>query len=159
MQDKFNILLIAVGPGASSNILLKMLFLEKNSNQGFSLLESMIAIVILGILMTGGLAFYYQANALYYRGLHYQMASWIADTRMEQIRNAGCSAAGSLTGMGTDISTGTSVSLAGLTGLRKVSLPGCSASNDVTVLVKWTEPGEAVNSYKHTVSLETNVGQ
>ncbi len=151
--------------GASSNILYDASRL-KDSDQGFSFVESLIAIVILGIIMAAGLAFYYQANALYYRSLHYQMATWVADSRMEQIKNLGCSAV-SNGFLGTDTSTGTAVSLTGnsadtshLMGLRKVTLPTCSTTNpnDVVVSVIWTEPCELANSNKHKVSLETYVG-
>ena len=90
------------------------------------------------------------------------MAAWVADSRMEQIKNAGCSQAASITGMSTDTSTGTTVSLTGnsagttLTGLRKVTIPGCTTSNDVVVSITWTEPGNAANSSK--VNLESYVG-
>ena len=68
-------------------------YLFNQSNQGFSLVESLIAIVILGIVFTGGMAFYYHSNELYYHGLHSQMATWVADTKMEEIKNLGCTAA------------------------------------------------------------------
>jgi prepilin-type N-terminal cleavage/methylation domain-containing protein len=128
---------------------------------GLSLVESLIAIVILGIVMAGGMAFYYNSNALYYRGLHLQLATWTANSKIEQIKNAGCTA--------TAVETGTTVSLSGdstdtnhLTGTRKILWPTtttkpvtCASSNDVVVQVTWTEPGDSLS---RQVSLETYIG-
>jgi prepilin-type N-terminal cleavage/methylation domain-containing protein len=157
-----------VRPGVPSNILNNG-SLIKESDQGFSLVESLIAIIILGIIMAGGLAFFYYANNLYYRGLHYQMATWIVDSRMEKIKSAGCSGAPSLSHWSTDISpAGTpSFYLNGSTptaslpnpiaGQRLVTL-SCGTLNDAVVKVIWTEPGEPANSNRHSVSVETYVG-
>jgi prepilin-type N-terminal cleavage/methylation domain-containing protein len=132
----------------------------KNNDQGFTLLESLIAILILGILMAGSLAFYYQANTLYYRSLHSQIATWLADSEMEQIKNEGCTAA--LSDPSTAVTpvslTGDSSDLSHLTGLRQVTLTCGGTPNDVAVSVTWTEIGEPVASNNHTVILETYVG-
>jgi Tfp pilus assembly protein PilV len=136
----------------------------KNNNQGFLLIESLIAILILGIVMAGSLAFYYYSNAVYFRGLHTQMATWQADSEMEQIKNAGCG--------NTAQNTGSSVIIGKLTGTLKITWPApptqdpclvatttkpiCSSSNVVGVCVTWTEPGNSANS--SNVGLVTNVG-
>ena len=129
-------------------------------------MESLIAIVILGIVMAGGIAFYYRSNMLYNRGLHSQLATWVADSKMEEIKSAGCSA--------TTADAGSSVAIDKLTGIRKITWPTsaaqdpcsvaapttktCAASPPtvVGVCVTWTEPGEIANSSK--VGLVTYVG-
>jgi len=137
---------------------------KKVSDQGFLLVESLIAIIILGIVITGGLAFFYNSNRIYYQGLHNQLATWVADSQMEQIKNAGCGA--------TAQNTGSSVAIGNLTGALKITWPSpatqdpclvasttkptCSTPTVVGVCVTWTEPGIKANS--NMVGLVTNVG-
>ncbi|MEI6437985.1 MAG: prepilin-type N-terminal cleavage/methylation domain-containing protein [Candidatus Omnitrophota bacterium] len=140
--------------------------------QGFSIIEAMIAIVVLGIVMAGGLGFFYYSNSLYSRGVHNQMATWIADSKLEELKKAGCTAATQ--------DTGTTVGLIGdqtdttnaahLTGTRTVTWPAtatqgvcgatttkpaCTSPTLVGVCVSWTEPGTAISSQ---VTLETYIG-
>lgn len=125
-------------------------------------MESLIAIIILGILMAGGLAFYYQANALYYHSLHAQLATWAADSEMEQIKSNGCAL--------TNPDTGSSVPIGNLTGTLVITWPTpatpdpcqattvkgtCSSSTTVGVCVTWTEPGFTTTQ---SVGLATYVG-
>ncbi len=142
----------------------------KLSDSGFSIIESLIAIVVLGIVMTGGMAFYYNAQKLYNRTLHAQLATWIADSRMEDIKSTtGCSDVN----MPTDGLNGSSVSIGGITGIRKITWPtaaipdpcsntaptikDCTGPSPIPVgvCVTWTEPGE---SSSRNVKLETYVG-
>lgn len=135
----------------------------KNSDQGFSIVESLIAIIILGIVFAGGMAFFYQANTLYYRGLHSKIAAWLADSKLEEIKDLGCTAATQ--------DLGTTVAINKLTGVRKVTWPtvgvpdpclattvkpACSPLTAVGVCVTWTEPNFTVD---REVGISTYVGE
>lgn len=137
----------------------------KDSNKGFSLIESLIAIIILGIIMAGSMSFFGYSNAIYYRGLHTQIATWLADSQMEQIKNVGCGK--------TAQNTGSSVTIGNLKGTLKITWPNpptqdpclvasttkvCSSQppTAVGICVSWTEPGSTANS--SNVGLVTYVG-
>jgi prepilin-type N-terminal cleavage/methylation domain-containing protein len=144
-------------------------------SQGFTLIESLIALIILGIVMAGSTAFYGYANMQYYRGLHAQMATWIADSRMEQIKALGCTAVDTSSDPDNGTGTGKTVSLTGnssdtshLTGSRTViwwnsahtsssTTKTClSPLTDVAVQVSWRETGDSSNTAPVTV--ETFIG-
>ena len=110
---------------------------------------------------------------LYYRGLHLQSATWIADSQLEAIKNAGCAAAATTGAAGTtvqinDLSTVTNPGTLKIvwpttttqdpcTAAAPTTKPACSATVPTVagVCVTWTEPGSAAN---RTVGLTTYVG-
>ncbi|MBF0483409.1 MAG: prepilin-type N-terminal cleavage/methylation domain-containing protein [Candidatus Omnitrophica bacterium] len=117
-------------------------------DQGFSLAESLIAIIVLAVTFAAGMAFYFNANNIYFRNLHLRQATFVAETKMEEIKNAGCN--------NTLNETGTAVIIGNINGLRDVVRPGtCTATNDVSVRVYWLEQGET--TYRE-VNLITSVG-
>jgi prepilin-type N-terminal cleavage/methylation domain-containing protein len=124
----------------------------KDSDQAFTLIESLIAITILGIVMAGSMAFYYQANTMYYRGLHYQLATWLADSQMEACKGLGDSL---IPTSNSECSlTNTVDSIQGLSAQQSVTINNQLNANydDVKVTVSWKEPKEATF---RNVSLET----
>ena len=125
----------------------------KNSDQGFSLVESLIAIIILGIVMTGSMAFYTFANAQYYHGLHHQTATWLADSQMETCKSLGASALPAANCQSGTTSLGAVIQ--GLTASQTLLLTQVSGTTyyDVKVTITWTEPKEASRS----VVLETYI--
>ena len=153
MQDKRSILPMPVHLGAFSNI-----FYDdptvKNSNHGFSLIESLIAIFILGIIMAGSMAFYGYANTLYYHGLHAQMATLLADSQMETCKSLGDShipTSNSECPQETKYSLGAVIQ--GLNAYESISINTTNSTyDDVAVTVSWTEPKESAS---RNVSLET----
>ena len=125
----------------------------KNGGRGFTLLESLVAIMILVIMLTGGMAFYYQANALYYSGLRQRIATSIASSRMEVCKNEGYE------GLKDASETvcrdaGTSVSVGQLTGTRRVVVVDSGIYASVAATVSWTDP----NGFSRSVSLQTIAG-
>ncbi len=63
--------------------------IRNHNDQGFTVVESLIALVLLGIIVIGGAAFYFQASALYYTGLRARMAASIASSRIEYCKGLG----------------------------------------------------------------------
>lgn len=143
--------------------------LIKYNDQGFTLIESLIAMFILGIVMAGSITFFSYANVLYYRGIHTQIATFVADSELEQIKSAaGCSK------LAATIDPGSPVAVGNLTGSLKVTWPNsltqdpCSnlaptgttcaaiAPTLVGACVTWTEPGSGANT--SNVGLVTYVG-
>lgn len=138
----------------------------KHDNQGFTLIESLIALIILGIVMAGSMTFFAYASALHYKGVHAKMATWIADSELEVIKSAtGCSNAP------TTGPAGNSVTIDKLTGALKITWPAtptsdpcsatttkpaCTSPTEVGVCVTWAEPGNLANS--SNVGLVTYVG-
>jgi prepilin-type N-terminal cleavage/methylation domain-containing protein len=130
--------------------------------QGFSLIESLIAIILLVITLSGGMAFYFNANALYQRNLHARLAVSLAEAKMEQCRSVGASGLpGGICPAETNVSLG--VVIQGLQARRTVTATG-TTYKDVTVFICWCEPGDTCDASvcnstsKHYVNLETYVG-
>jgi hypothetical protein len=126
----------------------------RNSDQGFTVVESLIAILLLVIMLTGGMAFYYHSNALYYSGLHNRMATSLASSQMEVCRNVGYAA---LPGGDCPEETDTALTtgpLAVLSGKRTVAVSDVGAVKQLTVTVGWIDPSKDAQS----VTLQTYVG-
>ena len=125
-----------------------------HGGRGFTVVESLIAILLLGIVFAGGMAFYFQANALYFSGLNARLAASIASSRMEVCRNAGFAA---LPGGDCPAETNaplTSGPLAVLAGTRTVAVSAVGTVKLVAVTISWNDPARGARS----VSLQTYMG-
>lgn len=143
----------------------------KNSNQGISLIESLIAMFILGIILVGSITFFSFAETIYFRGLHLQMASLVADSQLESIKNAGCGSTNQTAN--SPISIGTISGVVDITWpvistfnpqlsitqnvcAASTSKPSCGSPTPVGVCISWTEPSSTSKSSQ--VGLLTYVG-
>ena len=120
-------------------------------------MESLIAILLLGIMFTGGMAFYYQANALYYGGLHMRQATGLANSRMEVCKNAGYVNLDTRSGSDYNNCINSGPVNVGAVSFTPTVTVGSSSNNLVPVKVQfdWTEP----SSGSRSISLQTYVGQ
>jgi prepilin-type N-terminal cleavage/methylation domain-containing protein len=132
---------------------------EKRSvfgDRGFTLVESLIAILLLGIIFSGGMAFYYLSNALYYSGLHSRIATSLASSQMEVCKNEGFAR---ISDNSETIcrQSGASVQVGELSGSTRTVTVSNGPSSDllqVNVTVNWTDPSRGAQS----VTLQTYVG-
>ncbi len=137
--------------------------LAAGKDQGFSITESLVAILILAITLTGGLSFFFNANDLYYRRLHARIAVSLAEEKMEQCRSV--PAAGlpttsvGICALETNFPLGSVIS--GLKATRTVTITGTTLRN-INVIIRWCEAedicDEAQPSSYKSVALETYIG-
>jgi prepilin-type N-terminal cleavage/methylation domain-containing protein len=150
------LLLALVRPGLSINII-NQNYSARNGDQGFTLVESLIAILLLGIIFSGGMAFYYLANALYYSGLHSRQATSIASSMMEVCKNVGYASLPSLPGGACSVVTDQPLPLgplSSMSGTSTVAVSDVGNVKQVTVTVSWADPNKGPSS----ITLQTYVG-
>ncbi len=121
-----------------------------NGNRGFSLAESMVAILLLSVVLTAGMSFFVNSNQLYYQKLRFRLAAFLADEKMEEMKHLGYQAV-------VVNEAGEDVSLDILTqATRYVSKPSACADNRcVMVQVDWNDE---VSGNMRSVVLQTFIG-
>lgn len=116
----------------------------ERSRSGFSLIENLIAIVLLAIVLSGGVTFYLNGNALIKLGVHKQLVTEMVNNRMEEARAYGY---GSLPP--SDTPEVLTLALGGLNVIRTVTVTdiddpvnGITDYKQVEVRAVWTEAGK-----------------
>src|SRR6185503_3413373 len=61
----------------------------KDPQSGFTIIESLISLILLAIVITGGMQFYFNAQKIVSLASHKKIAIQIANTRLEEIRRNG----------------------------------------------------------------------
>ena len=120
------------------------------------MVESLTALVILVMMLTGGMAFYYQANSLYYSGLFRRIATSLAASQLEVCKNEGYAKL-LITTETVCRQTGAAVAVGQLSGsTRTVTVTDGPGSNlkEVDVTVNWLDPSKGAQA----VTLQTYVG-
>ena len=121
-------------------------------NEGFSIVESLISILLLAIVLAGGMSFYFNSSAIMAQVAHKKMAMEIANQAMEKKRIATFS---SLTATGWVDDDTPIVSFGDFsTQVRKkiTNMVGTPPYKQVEIEVSWTEPGQQSQS---TIALAT----
>ncbi len=119
-----------------------------SSKTGFTIIESLISLILLGIVLTGGMKFYYHSQELISRTSHKKIALHTANGLMETFRKNGY---GALPAAGvavtSAITTGNLQYLSAsstvlVTDVDDPTVAGSPDYKSVRVTVNWTETGE-----------------
>jgi len=114
------------------------------NSRGFTLIESLISILLLSICLAGGIKLYFYADQLSALSIHKRVANEMINSRIEDLRN---SSYNSITTTGTAVSI-TTINVGGLSAnefvtVRLVDQTGQPitpyAFKEVTVRVNWSE--------------------
>lgn len=117
----------------------------KKNKKGFTLVETLISILILAILLAGGMSFYFNSSDFMALAMHKKMALELATEKMEECKRVTTLSA--LDALDNNPTPGPeSISVGGLSATRTtdVSDPGNGESGYrlVEVNVVWTEAGK-----------------
>ena len=115
------------------------------NNKGFGLIETLISILLLSIVLTGGMAFYFNGNEFMGLAKHKKMALEIANSKLEDLKNFGY---GSLPPAGTLVVT--NIAVGGLSAVQTTTVTNQDDPvggnpvdyKEVRVRVDWTEAGK-----------------
>jgi len=114
----------------------------KDKITGFSLIEAMIAIILLTLILVGGMAYFFYANDSLKVANYRRIAAEIAQSSMEQIKSANYTTLQS--------SFDSNVTIGTLTGNRTISVSNQiqdadgSVYKQVTVNLTWDQPNKSV---------------
>lgn len=126
--------------------------------RGFTLVECLISLLLVIIVLVGGAGFYFYASQILRGSTHRRIAAEIADSKTEEIKNAGYSslpnpAPGGLWQGPINVTIG------GLTGQENIYVYDIDDDEDtitdykqVKVKVNWPEPGKSTGQ---EISLDT----
>ena len=123
--------------------------INKN-NQGFTLIETLISILLLSIILFAGMAFYFNGDEFMTKAMHRKMAQEMANSKMEDLKRAGYA---NLPASGTSVVDAT-VKVGGLSATRTTTVTNKddpSGGNpidykEVKVRVDWNEAGKVTAS-------------
>lgn len=118
------------------------------SESSFTLIECLVSIIILAVLLTAGMAFYFNAQEALRGAIHKRIAVEMASAEMESIKNTDYA----------NISLGTwpqsDVSIGNLTGKTDVDVSDMGGFKQVHVVVSWQD---AAKSASQNVSIDTYI--
>jgi len=124
-------------------------------NNGFTLIETLISVILLAITLAGGMALYFNADELLSLVVHKKMATQMAITKMESLRSDGFD---NLPPQGSVVDS--SISVGGLKNAQQtVTITDIVDSGNilykkVKVEVSWNEAG---GNFPKTVELTTHI--
>ncbi|HAJ57726.1 MAG TPA: hypothetical protein DCL35_08215 [Candidatus Omnitrophica bacterium] len=117
------------------------------SQKGFTIIESLISLLLLLIIMTGGMAFYIYSNQYIQPAIHKRIAAEIAVSKTEGLKNAGYSSLPDPAPVFPGLWEGPeAVSIGGISGNRSVYVfdiddhDGRPAYKQLSVVVEWYDP-------------------
>ena len=116
--------------------------------KGLTLVECLISLLVLAILLTAGMAFYFNAQASMRWSIHKRIALEMASAEMESIKNSGYAS------IPLGVWPQSDVSIGNLTGKRDVDVSDMGGYKQVRVVVSWQD---AVKSTPQSVSLDTYI--
>ncbi len=131
-----------------------------SSEQGFTILETIISIIILAIVLSGGIAIYTNATTIMTIAMHKKIAMEMANQVIEKLKEAGYNDAllADTGGSWTPADPGTTITFGdfSVNMQRRITNVGAPANKTVEVRVRWLEAGRQQNS---EITLATNISQ
>jgi type II secretory pathway pseudopilin PulG len=132
---------------------------RKHSYQGFTILETLVSIIILTVFLSGGIAIYTNATAIMTVATHKKIAMEMANQFLEQLKKAGYSNAllTDTAGGWTPASPGTIITFGDFSAnlQRRITNTGSPSNKTVEVRVTWTEAGKQTSE----LTLATYIAQ
>jgi len=128
------------------------------NTRGFTLIESLISIILLSICLAGGIAFYFNASEIMTLAIHKKIAVEIANQAVEKYKEMGYSDLPPANGVWTADSAVTFGDFSVQT-RRKIAdvVNGPPATKQVEFEVTWTEAGKTqartINLFTYIASL------
>ena len=116
--------------------------MTKDKTTGFTLIEAAIAILLLVIILTGGMAYFFYANSALQVANHRRIAAEMAQSTMEQIKSANYTTLAAWSGV-------SNVAIGNLSGVKNISVSGDIADGQcfykqITVNITWSQPDKSV---------------
>jgi prepilin-type N-terminal cleavage/methylation domain-containing protein len=122
--------------------------------QGLTIIECLLSIIILAIMLTAGMAFYFNAQTSMRWSVHKRIALEMAGAELEKIKNAGysnlpdpCPGPAGCVITNPNVAVGALVSLSNTTVVKDVDEPGTPAGTDykqITTQISWQDAGKSV---------------
>ena len=109
--------------------------------KGLTIIECLISIIILAIMLTAGMAFYFNAQASMRGAIHKRIAVEMASAEIESIKNMDYA---SITLGGWPQ---TDVSIGDLTGKKDVVVSNTGGYKQVQVVVSWQDKSVSLDTY------------
>jgi len=139
---------------------MRYMFNLLGKDSGFTLIESVIALLLIAMMLSGGLALYLYSQGHLNAAIHRKMATNIANSRMEEIKNGGYGNLPDPAPVSPGIWTGpSSVAIAGLTGTETDYVfefdadgDGLNDSKHIRVDISWHQPDKTAAQH---VTLDT----
>ena len=151
--------MIGVGCHYGSQSFFYMLKKIKNSKTGFTLAEVLISILLLAIVMSGGLQFYFSSAKITGLLTHKKFATELANSLLEDLKKDGYS---NLPAVGPGTATALTSAedplniLKDLSGTKTITVTNIGSPvqyKQVDVIVAWTEAGESTPRTNTLVTL------
>lgn len=131
--------------------------------KGLTIIECLLSILLLAIMLTAGMAFYFNAQASMRGSIHKRIAVEMASAQLENIKNSGylnlpdyCPEPDGCVIPNRNVAIGALVGLSN-TVVKDVDEPGTPVGTDykrVTIQISWQDPGKSSSS---AVSLDTYI--
>ncbi len=134
-----------------------MLTSKLENSAGFTLIEVLVSILLLGVIMTGGMALYHNANEIMAYMVHKKVAMELADHALEEIKEKGYGSIAVTDPLNPTETALSSSVLANLSGKEIISVSAPDAKHkQVDVEIQWKE---ANSTYPKSVKLVTYIAQ
>jgi hypothetical protein len=134
------------------------------NKKGLTIVECLLSIIILAVMLTAGMAFYYNAQAAMYGSIHKRIALEMASAELENIKNmpyASLPDYNTLTQWLNESKNITEGIFATLNGNQIVSIESLSGYKHVQVEINWKDAGKSVvpgiSPDTSSVSLDTYI--
>jgi prepilin-type N-terminal cleavage/methylation domain-containing protein len=137
---------------------------KMRNKKGLTIIECLLSIIILAVMLTAGMAFYYSAQASMYGSIHKRIALEMASAELESIKNMPYDSVpdyATLTKWTNESQNITEGILAGLNGNQIVAVESLNGYKHVQVEIDWKDAGKSVapgiSPDTSSVSLDTYI--